>query len=91
MSDEAHVGTGQVLLDEFLKVDVPELRAIHKSVSEGSRLTDGQLVVMKRYLDNSQELAVVVEAFPEYKEIVGGTIEVYHEIMELALKNERGD
>ncbi len=90
MSNQEHTGTGQILLEQFVKVDVPELKKIHKSVSEGQKLSAGQLEVMKRYLEESHALSKFVHEFPEYEDIVMGSIEVYHEITEMALKNEGG-
>ena len=38
MTDQNHAGTSQVMLEEFIKGDVPELKRIYDSVMAGNPL-----------------------------------------------------
>jgi hypothetical protein len=60
-------------------------------VHAGKVLSDGELELLRRILQRANQFRKVVHEFPEYQDLVARIIDLFHEITELALRNENVD
>jgi len=86
---EREVGTIHALLEAFVKQKLPRALEIKKRVDEGDVLNEVDIEFLERIFHEARENRGHVEQFPEYGDIVNLAVQVYHDITEKALENEK--
>lgn len=89
MSAKNDEGTPQVLIERFVEHRLPVLLEMKKSVEAGEPLSDGEIEVLSRIIEQEKSFGGVAEKYPEYKPMIAQVIDLYNEITEKALLNER--
>jgi len=85
--DEA--GVSQVLIEEFVEDRLPVLLGFKAEVDAGKTLSAGEVELMSRIVEKAEDFNHFVYEFPEYEELMARLIDLYDEISQKALENER--
>ena len=86
--DLQHDAVSQLIIERFVKYRLPALMRMKDEVHAGKVLSDGELELLRRILQRANQFRKVVHEFPEYQDLVARIIDLFHEITELALRNE---
>jgi hypothetical protein len=89
MSDDKDDGTSQVLIERFVEYRLPMLLKIKKRVDAGETLNDGDIDILARILEQEKDFGGFAERYPKYKEMIAKVIDLYNDITEKALENEK--
>lgn len=81
-------GISQVVVERFITYRLPFLLQVKEEMDEGRILTDGELELMSRFLDRSDRLSTFVYQHPQFKELIAKIIDLMHDIMDEALRNQ---
>ena len=87
-SDDSHEGTYQVLVERFVERRLPTLVDIRDRVEAGELLSEGDIEILSRVIDQAQNFAATAHEFPEAKPLIARVIDLYEQITERALQNE---
>jgi hypothetical protein len=87
--EQDDAGVSQVVIEQFVEDRLPALLEIKAQVDAGKALTDNELEVMTRIVEDSEGFNRFVYEFPEYKVLVAKLIDLYEEISDKALENEQ--
>jgi hypothetical protein len=93
MTDQAHpedTGTIVALLERLRTQRLPRVLDLKAKVEAGGTLNDFDLQFMEEVFTTASELKPMWERHPEFNEIAGQLIRLYHEITTHALANEGG-
>lgn len=88
MSNLHNDGTEQVMVEKFIKYELPKLLALREKVSDGGKLTDVEVEMMSDIVERARGFHKFVERWPDYKPVMAQIIDTYHEISSKALENE---
>jgi hypothetical protein len=87
--DLEHEAVSQLIIERFVKYRLPPLMKMKDEVHAGKVLSDGELELLRRILQRAHQFRKLVHEFPEYQDLVARIIDLFHEITELALRNEK--
>lgn len=93
MTDQAHqddTGTIVTLLERLRTQRLPRLLDLKAKVDEGGTLDTFDLQFLEEVFTTANELRPLWERHPEFNEIAGQLVRLYHEITSRALANEVG-
>ena len=93
MSDhhDADEGVIAVMLERFEKVRLPRLLDLKARVNQGDTLSQLDIEFLKRVLSDADTVQQLAARHPEYQELMGRVFNLYRQITEQALNNERPD
>lgn len=83
-----NLGVVTVLLERLEKQRLPTALAIKEKVDNGQCLEDFDIDFLKEIFSDAQNIMPKVQQHPEYLELVGKVIDLYHDITEKALQNQ---
>ena len=86
---EREEGTIHALLEAFATQRLPHALEIKKRVDEGDVLNETDIEFLERVFREANENRSHIVQFPEYSDIVSMAVQIYHEITEKALENEK--
>jgi hypothetical protein len=88
---DSSIDTGviQTLLDRLNNRRLPRAQELKKRVDAGATLSEHDVNFMEQVLKDAQSIQPLVDRHPEYQKIVAGVLQLYKEIMDKALENER--
>jgi len=89
MNTSDDLGVISVLLERLEKQRLPRLLAIKEKVDSGQCLEEFDIEFLNEVFTDSQNNMSNVQRHPEYQELVGKLIHLYHEITEKALQNQQ--
>ncbi len=90
MSDETDdTGTLKALLDRLNNFRLPRTLAVKKRVDAGERLTDEDIAFLKSALEDAQRGQQVWARNPEMHKIAVQIVELYDDIINKAVENEK--
>lgn len=84
------LGVVSVLLQRLEKQRLPTALAIKEKVDKGLPLEEFDINFLKEVMEDAQNVMPKIQQHPEYQELVGKVISLYHDITEKALQNEGG-
>lgn len=91
MSDSSQdLGTITVLLQRLEQQRLPRALALKKKVDQGGRLDDYDIAFLERVFADANEIKPLVERHPEHHALVARVVNLYKEITDRALENEKG-
>jgi hypothetical protein len=82
-------GVIQTLLDRLNNRRLPRAQELKKRVDAGATLTEHDVQFLEQVLKDAHSIQPLVDRHPEYQNIVAGVLQLYKEIMDKALENER--
>ena len=82
-------GTIMVLLERFNKQRLPRALALKKKVDSGELLDDYDQKYIKELQKDSSEVMLIIERNPEYKDLAANIINLYKEIIEKDIENQK--
>ena len=87
--DERNTGTIHALLERLANERLPRLISIKERVEQGECLAEVDIDFLERSLNDANENAHLYKGFPEYHDIAGKVVAIYHDITARALANEK--
>lgn len=90
MSNEAmESGVIQVLLDRFNQQRLPQLLELKERVDRGEKLNDLDIAHLKQVFSDANHIKSIIDKHPEFQLLVAQVINLYKQVTEKALENER--
>jgi len=87
--NEKNKGMIMVLLERFNKQRLPRALALKKKVDSGELLDDYDHKYIKELQKDAGEARLIVERNPEYKELAAKIINLWNEIIEKDIENQK--
>jgi hypothetical protein len=84
------LGVATVVLERFTSERLPRALALKEKVDRGEKLDDRDLKFLHEVFTTARQIEYMVERHPEYQEIYAQATQLYKEITEKALENEKG-
>ncbi len=78
-----------VLLDRMEKIRLPRALDLKAQVDRGETLSSTDIDFLSQVLGDAQQIQPILDRHPEYQDLVGRIIHLYHEITAKALENEQ--
>ena len=82
-------GVVEVLLERFEKQRLPRLLEIKKHVDAGMLLSETDLLFLEKVNKDALNAEPLVKRHPEFEELYVKAVNLYKEIIEKALENEK--
>ena len=86
---EKDAGTISALMLRFKKTRLPRAKRLLEKVNGGEILSDGDIRFLKRVYEDSRSQQSLVKRNPEYQGLITRFIDLYTEIVEKGLENEK--
>jgi len=87
--NEKDKGMIMVLLERFNKQRLPRALALKKKVDSGELLDDYDHKYIKELQKDASEVRLIIERNPEYKELAAKIINLWNEIVEKDIENQK--
>jgi len=82
-------GVIAVLLERFNSQRLPRALSLKEKVDRGETLSDADLAYLEKIFSDFTQVGPIVDRNPEYKQLVAKAIDLYKEITDKALENEK--
>jgi hypothetical protein len=83
------LGLITVLLKRLQTQRLPRALALKERVDRGERLTDFDLAFLKEVFADTGQVKPFLDRYPEYRELAARLVNLYKEITDKALENEK--
>ena len=87
--EEKDAGTISALMLRMTKTRLPRAQRLLEKVNDGSTLSDNDIRFLKRVFNDSRSNQSLFKRNPEIIDLVSRFIDLYAEIVEKALENEK--
>jgi hypothetical protein len=87
--NEKDKGVITVLLERFNKQRLPRALALKKKVDSGELLDDYDHKYIKEIQEDAKQVSSLVERNPEYKDLAANIINLWREIIEKDIENQK--
>lgn len=84
--DEALI---EALLDRFVNQRLPRVISIKEKVDRGDTLNDLDIQFLEEIFENTNRVKSLIDRHPEYETLAAKSINLYSELMDKALENEK--
>ena len=82
-------GTIAALMMRFRESRLPRAQRMLERVNGGEKLSDSDIAFLKKVYKDSRNTQPLVKRHPEYHQLVAGFIDLYTEIINKGLENEK--
>jgi len=82
-------GVAATLFERFETQRLPRALALKEQVDRGELLSDMDMAFLKQVFDDAQQVSTLVHKHPEWQSLMARAIELYKEITDKALANEK--
>ena len=82
-------GTIEALMIRMKEYRIPRAKRMQERVNAGEKLSDVDIEYLNRVYDESRDSAALFERHPEYDELRVRALDLFSEIIEKALENEK--
>jgi hypothetical protein len=82
-------GVATMLFERFEAQRLPRALALKAQVDRGELLSDTDLAFLKLVFDDAQQISGLVHKHPEWQPLMARAVELYKEITDKALANEK--
>ena len=90
MTEPSHdTGVIMALVERFETQRLPRALEIKGRVDKGERLSDLDIAFLEDVLADSRLIKPLVDKHPEWQALVSRAVDLYHEITQKALENEK--
>ncbi len=79
------------LLKRFTEHRLPQAREIEKKVFAGKKLNESELTFLETVFNDAKYIMRLSDKHPEYQEIMSKAIQLYKDITQKALENEKNN
>lgn len=79
------------LLNRFTNHRLPRAQSLEKKVFAGEKLTDSELTFLETVFRDAQYIFQLSDKHPEYQEMMTKVIQLYTDITQKALENEKAN
>ncbi|MEL0584053.1 MAG: hypothetical protein AAES65_04130 [Candidatus Thiodiazotropha sp. (ex. Lucinoma kazani)] len=86
---EKDTGVITTLLERFEKFRLPKALALKERVDRGETLIETDISFLTHVFEDTKTIQPLLDRHPEYQELVAKAINLYHEITEKGLANEK--
>lgn len=87
--DKKDIGVILVLLERFNKQRYPRAVAMKKKVDGGDVLNESDHLLIKQVMEDGKKVRSLIEKHPEYKDLATKAIDLWNEIIEKDLENQK--
>lgn len=87
--EEKDTGTISALMIRMTETRLPRAHRLLEKVSDGSTLSDSDIRFLKRVFKDSRSNQSLFKRNPEFTDLMSRFIDLYSEIVEKALENEK--
>lgn len=86
---EKDTGILMALLQRMEQQRMPRILALKEKVDQGDLLTDYDITFLKKVFTDANRIKPLMDRHPEYHDLVGHVVSLYHHITSKALENEK--
>lgn len=90
MTSKKDQGVIAALLQRFESQRLPRALSLKKKVDAGETLAELELSFINEVLEDAKSIESLLESHPEYTELVSKAYNLYKEIVQKSLENEKG-
>lgn len=83
------IGVLTVLAQRLVEQRLPKALAMKQKVDQGEVLSDHDVTFLEEVLNDARMIAPIVKQNPQYHDIAGRMMQLYKEITEKALANQK--
>jgi len=87
--ESSDAGVISVLLERFNKYRLPRALSLKEKVDRGETLSDADIAYLEKIFSDFTQVSPIVDRNPEFKPLVAKAINLYKEITDKALENEK--
>ena len=87
--EEKDAGTISALMLRMTETRLPRAQRLLEKVNDGSTLSDSDIRFLKRVFNDSRSNQSLFKRNPEFIDLISRFIDLYSEIVEKALENEK--
>lgn len=88
-ASKKETGIITALLQRMEKQRLPRAFALKEKVDQGKRLADYDITFLKEVFADADRIKTLIYKHPEYHEVTGQEVSLYHDITNKALENEK--
>ncbi|MGB0721041.1 MAG: hypothetical protein ACPGU7_01485 [Gammaproteobacteria bacterium] len=85
---QTDTGTFTVLLEDFEVHTLPRIQSLLERLRKGDRLGTLDISFLTECCQNAQQLGALLDRHPEFHALASRILHLYHEIVDLARRNE---
>lgn len=86
---EYDLGVITALLKRFETQRLPHAKYLHERVMQGEKLTESDVAFLEDVLATAEDIQPMLDRHPEYEKLLSQVVNLYREITEKALQNEK--